>query len=347
MPAIQVSDNHHTIPNEAQPNFILQSPSSQVLAPYSFPSSNLLDPTASLPPLPANGLPLYSASGFDMLRILAKVATRPSPRIVLGPVDMTCSFVVVDVRRLDSPIVYASPTFTRHVLSWRLFNPADFPLLRLTGYPEAEVLGRNCRFLQHPSGQLQRGEPRQFTAPDAVRHLHKSLAQDKECQASLINYRRDGSAFINLVTVIPISAPEDERDGESGEITHCVGFQVDLAEQPNAILQKLRDGSYIVNYSSTGVGPGAFAGHGYGMLPGMPGVGTGRDRRGKGVSLEMIEFLRKARAHSGNKPGEVAEVGVKGARDSDRAELHAMLLENTDGMCYPVFTILQAIFTLS
>ena len=42
------------------------------------------------------------------------------------------------------------------------------------------------------------------------------------------------------------------------------------------------------------------AGPGYSMLL---GAGMGRDRQGKGVSLKLIEFLRKARAYSGTKPG--------------------------------------------
>ena len=36
-----------------------------------------------------------------------------------------------DIRRYDSPIVYASPTF-----------------VALTGYELPQILGRNCRFLQ-------------------------------------------------------------------------------------------------------------------------------------------------------------------------------------------------------
>ena len=121
MRIVEVSDDHYMVPNadfaQDQRDITFANAPSHALAPYSFPASNFLDPTAPLPPLPANGLPLYSASGFDMLHMLAKVATRPNPRIMLGPVDMTCSFVVVDVRRLDSPIVYASPTFTRSVIS--------------------------------------------------------------------------------------------------------------------------------------------------------------------------------------------------------------------------------------
>lgn len=194
-------------------------PSFPVALPFTLPGSG--------------GLPVYSASGFDLLSILARVATRPNPKITLGPVDLTCSFVVADVRRFDHPIVYASPTF-----------------YKLTGYSESEVLGRNCRFLQAPGGQVQKGEPRRHTTPDAVAHLRKSLVADKECQVSMINYRKDGSAFMNLVTVIPIPGGAYNSPDEAEDVVYQVGFQVDLTEQPNAILQKLRDGSYMVNYSN-------------------------------------------------------------------------------------------------
>ncbi|KAG0706876.1 hypothetical protein DFH29DRAFT_797520 [Suillus ampliporus] len=179
------------------------------------------------------GLPVYSSSGFDLLSILSRVISRPHPNIVLGPVDSSCSFTVVDVRRHDCPIIYASPSF-----------------YSLTGYDEHEVLGRNCRFLQSPDGNVQRGEERRFVAPDAVMLLKKALSADKECQTSIINYRKGGQAFINLVTVIPLRGGIFNRPEEADEVVYHVGFQVDLTEQPNAILQKLCDGSYIVNYTA-------------------------------------------------------------------------------------------------
>ena len=37
---------------------------------------------------------------------------------------------------------------------------------------------------------------------------------------------------------------------EADEVVYHVGFQVDLTEQPNAILRRLWDGSYIVNYGA-------------------------------------------------------------------------------------------------
>ncbi|KAG6859835.1 hypothetical protein C0995_003183, partial [Termitomyces sp. Mi166 len=135
-----------------------------------------LSPLSAPSPL---GLPVYSASGFDIISVLARVASRPNPRIVLGPVDMTCSFVVVDIRRHDQPIVYCSPTFCR-----------------LTGYPEHEVLGRNCRFLQAPpsSGPVRAGEPRRFTSQASVDTMRKALIANKEVQTSIVNFRKDASA---------------------------------------------------------------------------------------------------------------------------------------------------------
>ena len=39
------------------------------------------------------------------MSILARVAMCPNPKIILGPVNLTRSFVVVDVRRYDQPSV--------------------------------------------------------------------------------------------------------------------------------------------------------------------------------------------------------------------------------------------------
>jgi PAS domain S-box-containing protein len=59
-------------------------------------------------------------------------------QIELGPIDMTCSFLVSDLRLPDNPIVYVSPSFEQ-----------------LTGYSTDEILGRNCRFLQRTEKLIQ------------------------------------------------------------------------------------------------------------------------------------------------------------------------------------------------
>ncbi|KAI1785238.1 PAS domain-containing protein [Ganoderma leucocontextum] len=215
-------------------------PLSNAPPPYLNPSPDPQDhhPHPPFPPhLPlsvpsALGLPIYSTSGFDLLSLLARVVTRPYPKIYLGPVDLSCSFVITDTRRFDSPIVYASPSF-----------------LKLTGYDEHEVIGRNCRFLQGPSGLVHRGHQRMHTSPDAVAHMRKNIVADKECQVSIINYRKDSSAFINMVSVIPLRGGVHNSPDEADDIVYHVGFQVDLTEQPKSILSKLKDGTYVVNYS--------------------------------------------------------------------------------------------------
>ncbi|KAG6900459.1 hypothetical protein C0995_003658 [Termitomyces sp. Mi166 len=77
--------------------------------------------------------------------------------------------------------------------------------------------------------------------------MRKALIANKEVQTSIVNFRKDGSAFINLVSVIPILGGETGTKHELNDVVYHVGFQVDLTEQPNAILEKLRDGSYTQN----------------------------------------------------------------------------------------------------
>ncbi|CDH53571.1 white collar 1 protein [Lichtheimia corymbifera JMRC:FSU:9682] len=90
----------------------------------------------------------------------------------------------------------------------------------LTGYKSEEILGHNCRFLQAPDGLVTEGSRRQHT---------DNLA--------------GGQPFVNLVTVIPV--PDDNN-----ETAFFVGLQIDLVEQPNAILEKMKSGGCIDNYGA-------------------------------------------------------------------------------------------------
>ncbi|KAJ3102517.1 blue light receptor [Phlyctochytrium planicorne] len=168
---------------------------------------------------------IYSQSGFDLLSILARVVNRPNPVIAMGNVDFSCAFTVTDPRLPGNPIIYASETFSR-----------------LTGYSNSEILGKNCRFLQSPTGVVEAGSTRKYSDSNVAFQMKESIKNCKECQFSIINYKKSGEPFINLVTIIPLN-----YEG-TNEIEYFLGFQVDLVEQPQAILSRCKEGSYMVDY---------------------------------------------------------------------------------------------------
>jgi PAS domain S-box-containing protein len=112
-----------------------------------------------------------------------------------APVGIT----LTDPALPDNPLVYVNDAFER-----------------MTGYEEAEVLGRNCRFLQ--------GER---TSERAVGRLREAIETVDPVSVELVNYRRDGTPFWNRVDVAPL------RDG-TGEVTNYVGFQTDVTERKRA-----------------------------------------------------------------------------------------------------------------
>lgn len=68
---------------------------------------------------------------------------------------------------------------------------------------------------------------------------------------------------------------------DTEEIAYFVGFQVDLVDQPNAILDRMRDGSYIVNYS--------LVGNAYNNAPPQSNPSIATDSTFKTVSMQSIE----------------------------------------------------------
>jgi hypothetical protein len=146
-----------------------------------------------------------------------------------------------------------------------------------------------------------KGSKRKYTDNVAVAHLKRMLNAGKECQASLINYRRGGIPFINLVTVVPIP-------WEGTDIVYHVGFQVDLVEQPNAILRNMRDGSYQVNY--TVANP-----------PQPPLRPAGREPGNSGLSPDILDILGQ----------KVNAVTFGQGEDGARMDWLKMVLENSDG----------------
>ena len=100
-------------------------------------------------------------------------------------------FVLSDPARPDNPIVFSSDEF--HTL---------------TGYSRKEFLGRNCRIL---------GGKR--TNKFGISRFRASLDAEKEHCEVLLNYRQDGSPFINLIMCVPL------RD-QANNVRYYLGAQL-------------------------------------------------------------------------------------------------------------------------
>jgi len=104
--------------------------------------------------------------------------------------------VITDPNRPDNPVVSTNPAFEE-----------------ITGYSEAAVVGRNCRFLQ--------GEE---TDPESVATLRRAVDAAEPAVVELKNYRKDGTPFWNRVSIAPVR-------NEAGELVNFVGFQEDVTRR--------------------------------------------------------------------------------------------------------------------
>ena len=95
------------------------------------------------------------------------------------------SLMVVDMEVDGLPLQYTNPAATK-----------------LTGYPREEMLGRNCRFLRHDEvGRFQNG--REQTAPE-LRAIRRSITDGRPVALKVVNYRKGGSAFENILSLHPV-----------------------------------------------------------------------------------------------------------------------------------------------
>lgn len=105
------------------------------------------------------------------------------------------AITITDPRQPDNPIIFVNQAF-----------------LDLTGYERDEVIGRNCRFLQGP-------EPDQAVLGE----IRKALKEETVKVVKIRNFRKDGSAFWNMLHIGPIF-------GEDGKIEQFYGSQWDVTD---------------------------------------------------------------------------------------------------------------------
>ncbi|XXG81059.1 hypothetical protein AAC387_Pa09g1784 [Persea americana] len=114
------------------------------------------------------------------------------------------TFVVADATKPDFPILYASAGF-----------------FKMTGYLAKEVIGRNCRFLQGAG-----------TDPMDVAKIREALEAGTSYCGRLLNYKKDGTPFWNLLTISPIK-------DENGKILKFIGMQVEVSKHTEGAKDKM------------------------------------------------------------------------------------------------------------
>lgn len=104
--------------------------------------------------------------------------------------------MIADANAPEYPITYVNPAFER-----------------ITGYAGEDVLGRN--------GSFMLGNDREQLG---LQEILAALREEREGNAVLRNYRKDGSLFWNELSISPV------RD-ESGHVSHFVGIINDITER--------------------------------------------------------------------------------------------------------------------
>jgi PAS domain S-box-containing protein len=86
------------------------------------------------------------------------------------------SVVITDPSLPDNPMIYVSDEFEAQ-----------------TGYAPSEAVGRNCRFLQGPD-----------TNPHTIEAIRQGLRAQTRFTIDILNYRKDGTPFVNRLRIRPI-----------------------------------------------------------------------------------------------------------------------------------------------
>lgn len=97
-------------------------------------------------------------------------------RSLLEGDEVEMSVVFSDPSLPDNPMIFVSEEFEAQ-----------------TGYSVEEALGRNCRFLQGPG-----------TNPHAIEAIRQGLKAQTRFTIDILNYRKDGSPFVNRLRIRPI-----------------------------------------------------------------------------------------------------------------------------------------------
>lgn len=144
-----------------------------------------------------NDLPPYITHRYSQAleSIMIDRVTASADAIIDTAADgLTEVFCLTDPSRPDNTVVFASQAFCE-----------------ITQYGLSYIIGRNCRFLQGPG-----------TSPNCTQRIKQAVEAGEPHSELILNYRRDGSPFLNLLMHAPL------RDS-AGKVRYFLGAQVDIS----------------------------------------------------------------------------------------------------------------------
>lgn len=144
---------------------------------------------------------------------------------------LTIPISIADPDHHDTPLIYVNPAFET-----------------LTQYTAAEAIGQNCRLLK--------GHLTDRTATDEIADVCRRRSSDAFC---VINYRKDGSIFFNLLSIQPLhvdrhrtllmGCQHDFRPTQTGGTLAQTSALIDRAQR--SLRHGTRAGPHHVNIHDT------------------------------------------------------------------------------------------------
>lgn len=135
------------------------------------------------------------------MQILSKLrqALREKNQLALAISNISTGVVITDPNQVGHPVTFVNTAFTT-----------------LTGYTAAEVIGKNCRFLQGAD-----------TDPIVIQQIHDSIIQTRPMTCTILNYRKDHTCFWNELTINPVF-------DQQGKLINFIGLQTDVSDRKQA-----------------------------------------------------------------------------------------------------------------
>lgn len=104
---------------------------------------------------------------------------------------------ICDMTKPDCPAIFVNDAFTR-----------------ITGYSKKYAIGKNCRYLQGPK-----------TDPEEIKKIREAIKAQQPYSGKFINYRSDGSTFLNQLTLIPI------KNEMGSKVIYYLANQIEVSEE--------------------------------------------------------------------------------------------------------------------